>query len=208
MDQYISGGMRRADFDQVDLFVADLHAILAAERLGWVFLSNIGKVKATEYVEQILPGWSKFFGLGHDRRKGRGRKLCHFGGTGFGSDDFGMPAQAIAVAMIAIGMGVDNGADIIRTNTGSIGHDAQHVAGQAGIEQCINQQGLTTVRDQTGIGPAPSAIGLKIGEETVASFIEAFFKRIVRHFPLLFQPRRASSAIAMIDRAWRMATAL
>ena len=44
------------------------------------------------------------------------------------------------MGMVAIGMGIDDHANIIRADPGCIRHDVKHFAGQAGVEQCIDEQ--------------------------------------------------------------------
>ena len=85
------------------------------------------------------------------------------------------------MGMVAIGMGVDNDPDIVRCHPGRIRHHAQHLAGQAGIEQGIDEQRFAAIGDQAGIGPAPAAIGLQIGVKPEAGFNQTLFKRNCHH---------------------------
>ncbi|MEJ0044706.1 MAG: hypothetical protein WDM81_21900 [Rhizomicrobium sp.] len=79
-----------------------------------------------------------------------------------GRDDLAVEA-AIAVAVIAIVMGVDQRADFRRRRPGEA---VQHRARMRGIEHRVDQQRLAAIRHQPGIGEAPAAVGLQIGEGT------------------------------------------
>ena len=69
-------------------------------------------------------------------------------------------AAAIAVTMVAIMMRINDLIDLLGGRCG-IGIGGQHVLRQRHIEQRIDDKGLVIIDNQTGIGPAPAAIGLQ-----------------------------------------------
>ena len=62
-----------------------------------------------------------------------------------------MTTQAIAVRMIAIGMRVDQYANIVTAEPSGICHGVQHLRRQRRIKQRINEQRLITIDNQPGI---------------------------------------------------------
>jgi hypothetical protein len=111
--------------------------------------------------------------------------MGHRGACAFGRHDLGAVDQRVAIAMIAIVMGVEQGADF---RAAGAGESVQHRARMGIIEHRVDQQRLAAVGDKPGIRQAPTAIGLQIGERPVAEsgdarFIARLGKR-KRHSPL------------------------
>lgn len=72
--------------------------------------------------------------LGHQRR----RDLGHLGGAATRGDDLGVAHQRVTPTVIAVGVGVDDGAD--RRGRGHCGaHGCEHLRGQARVEQRVDQ---------------------------------------------------------------------
>ena len=76
----------------------------------------------------------------------------------------------VAVAVIAVGVGVQQGAD--RGHRGVRRHRGQHLVGQMQVEQCVDQQRCPVADHQPGGAPAPTAVRLEIGEAPVAQFMK------------------------------------
>ena len=88
-------------------------------------------------------------------------------------DDLGAAATFVAIAMVAIVMGVDDGSDRRRRLGFGLAHGCQHLAGQRHVEQRVDQEGLAAVDDQAGVRPAPAAIGLQPGIAAIAEIVQA-----------------------------------
>ena len=110
----------------------------------------------------------------HGVQERRGDVL-HLGGSGRRRNDLGPNHQLVAKAVIAVGMGVDHGADgRCRDNPGHLG---EHGGGQPDIKQRVDQQRTAIPHHQTSVGPSPTAIGLQIAKQAVGEFVQAVVER-------------------------------
>ncbi len=107
----------------------------------------------------------------HHHRQPLGTFVLHVVGGAFGGDDLGAFDQSIAEPVIAVLMGVDEGADFRRRRTRET---IEHGAGMLRVEQGVDQQCVTAIGDETRIGKPPPAIGLKIGKTSVAEIADAW----------------------------------
>lgn len=81
--------------------------------------------------------------------------------------------QLIAKGVVAIGMGVDQGPNLRAGRHGGA-HGLEHLCRHLQVKQGVDQQGLTRVFDQAGIGPAPTAVGHQISIVATAQIVQAF----------------------------------
>ena len=87
-------------------------------------------------------------------------------------DDVGAGDELVAVAVVAVGVGVHHGAD----GRGRRRHGAElveHLLGERQVEQRVDEQRRVAVGDQPGVRPAPPAVGLEVGPEPVAHLVGA-----------------------------------
>ena len=109
------------------------------------------------------------------RRQHRRRHVGHLvGGRRRGHDlDVGSTTDhlAIAVAVVAVGVGVDHRVD--RRAARHRRHRVEHRRGQLEIEQRVDEQRLPVADDQPGVAPSPTAVGLQVREAAVAEFVQS-----------------------------------
>ncbi len=86
-------------------------------------------------------------------------------------DDLGAVDELVAVAVVAVGVGVDHGAR--SAPLAVIGHRVQHRRRQAEVEQRVDQQRRAVTDDETGVAPPPTTVGLEVGEAPVAELVRA-----------------------------------
>ena len=89
-------------------------------------------------------------------------------------DNLRAVAALIAVAMVAIVMRVHHCIDFRRRFRLGFAHRVQHVARQGHVEQRVDEKRLSTIDDETCIGPAPAAIGLQPGIAAIAEIVQTF----------------------------------
>ena len=87
-------------------------------------------------------------------------------------DDLRALAALVAVAVIAIVMRVDDGADLRCCLRFRLFHCVEHLARQRHVEQRIDQEAFTAIHDEPGIRPAPTAIRLQPGIAAVAEIVQ------------------------------------
>ena len=109
------------------------------------------------------------------------RELRHLVRAGLGRDDLRPAEQRVAVRVIAVGVRVDELADIVRLQASRVAHGREHIRRQRFVEQRIDQQRGVTIDDQPRVRPAPAAVRLQIRVEPRADIDEAFFERCGFH---------------------------
>ena len=116
--------------------------------------------------------------------------VTHLLGARARSDNFRSFHQPVAEGVIAVGMGVDHGADSRRRGLRPA-HRVQHLLRQRQVKQSVDQQRLAAVANQARIAPAPRAVGLKVGVGTIAQIMQALgvspFAHDFRHGDFLLQ---------------------
>ena len=101
-----------------------------------------------------------------------GRHLVHLPCAGRRGDDLGAGDELVAVAVVAVGVGVHERAD----PSGRRGHGPQvveHPGGEREVEQRVDEQRRVAVGDEPGVRPAPAAVGLQVGPDAVADLVGA-----------------------------------
>ncbi len=186
MHEHITAGMRRAYLDQPHGLVADLDVHHTGKGLCRRPLLDIVEIKRRKYIREVRPCRAEL----RPRRLEHGercrRHLGHFPRARLAGNDLRLRTASVAVAMVAVRMRVDDGADLARADPGRVLHRRQHVARQRHVEQRIDQQRRLPVTDQPRIRPAPAAIRLQPGIEPVADILEALgIFPALRHGPLL-----------------------
>ena len=73
--------------------------------------------------------------------------------------------------MIAVGVRVHHRGD--RSPGEVVGHGPEHLAGQTQIEEGVDEQRLVATEHETGVAPAPPAVGLQVGEHVRAHGMES-----------------------------------
>ncbi len=107
---------------------------------------------------------------GVQRGQHRRRHLAHLVGGRRRGDDLGAVDELVAVAVVAVGVGVDHRADRRRARV--VGHRLQHRLREAEVEQRVDEQRRPVTDDEPGVAPAPPAIALEVGEAPVAELTE------------------------------------
>jgi hypothetical protein len=97
--------------------------------------------------------------------------LHRFGRAG-GGDDLAAFDTAIAVAVIAVVMRVDERADLCAAD---LPEAVKHGDSVRRVEHGVDQQRLAAIGHQPRVGKSPAAVGLEIGEGAVAEFDNAGF---------------------------------
>ena len=125
------------------------------------------EVEAAEAAQEELAQGPHLGRLRDQRRHRRRRQLLHLGRGALGGDDPCSGEQLVAVAVVAVGVRVDERADL-RRRRHRPAHLGEHRLGQRQVEQRVDQQRRLAVADQPGVRPAPAAVGLQVGEDALA----------------------------------------
>ncbi len=170
VDDRVAGGVGRADLDQLDAAAAHVEIETALEHSRrWHEFDALEAELAEERPEQVADLAGRLIQRSQHRRGNVGHLL----GRRDGGDDL-HPGPTprdltVAVAVVTVGMGVHHGVD--RRPVGDRCQRVQHRGRQLEIEQGVDQQRLAVADDQPGVAPAPSTIGLQVGETTVPEFV-------------------------------------
>ena len=136
-------------------------------RVGRRQVDAVEVERAEERSEQL----TDLAGCPVQRGEHRRRHLGHLVRGGGRGDDLGTDdADLVAVAVIAVGMGVHQRAD--RALRCELRHRVEHRRGEIEVEQRVDEQRRTVADDQAGVAPSPAAIGLQVGEAPVAEFVQ------------------------------------
>ena len=100
----------------------------------------------------------------HAGQPGRGH-ACHLRGRPPRGDDPPVAEQLVAVAVVAVGVGVDDGPDLDARCGGA--HGGEHLGGELEVEQRVDEERVAAIDDQTGVAPAPPTVGLQPGQNPV-----------------------------------------
>lgn len=131
----VSPRVRRPDLDQLDHTATDLHLQPATERPGGH--AHVDAVEV-ERAEEVTEQRTDLAGRRVQRVQHRRRHLGHLVSRRLGRDDLRRLEQLVAVAVIAIGMGVEQGGD--RRSCGERSHRVEHLLGELQVEQRVDQQ--------------------------------------------------------------------
>ena len=133
--QRVAGGVRRTDLDQLDHASTDLDVEPAVERARRQAHVDAVELEVTEEpAEQVA---DVALGLGQPGEHRR-RHLGHLVRCGRGGDDLGAVDELVAVAVVAVGVGVDQRGD--RGGVGDRRHRLEHPPGEAQVEQRVDEQ--------------------------------------------------------------------
>ena len=91
-------------------------------------------------------------------------------------DDLRVGDEFVAVAVVAVGVGVDERADVVGRGLGGA-HGLEHIRRERHVEQGIDQQRLALRDDQSGVAPAPAAIGLDPGVTAGSEVVQTALER-------------------------------
>ena len=130
------------------------------------------KVNGPEDVAQVGAGVTEPVGRLHQPGEHRRRHLVHLARAGRRRHDVGAGHELVAVAVVAVGVGVHDRAD----RRGRRRHGPQvveHLLGEHEVEQRVDEQRRVAVGDQAGVRPAPAAVGLEVGPQPVADLVGA-----------------------------------
>ena len=161
-------GVRRADLDQLDLPPADLQPEPAVERAGRRRQLDAVEVELAEEAAEQVTDLAGRVVQGAEHRR---RYVVHLLGGGRGGDDLGVGDQLVAVAVVAVGVGVDDGGD--RRRPCRALERLEHLGGQAEVEQRVDEQRRTVADDETGVAPAPRPVTLDVGQAPVTRRVHA-----------------------------------
>ena len=119
------------------------------------------------------------------------RHLCHLVRGGHRADDLGLIQQLVAIAVVAVGVGVDQCDD--GRGASVVGHRLQHPRRQRQVEQRVDQQRRAIADDQTGVAPAPTTVGLQVCMAPIGNLVQTPFVRRCGHLahPLSLLVRNA-----------------
>ena len=101
----------------------------------------------------------------------RGRQLGHLRGGALGGHDQRVTHQLVAIAMVAVGVGVHERVDPPGGGDGAA-HLGEHALREGEVEKRVDEQRRLAVDDETGVAPTPATVGLKVGVETIAHFVQ------------------------------------
>ena len=170
VDEHVAPGVRRPHLDELHPLTGGFQLHPAGERRGGQGRRDALEVEGTEafpYVgAQLGPEVGRLHGGQH-----LGRHVAHLLGRRLGGDDVGPFHQLVAVAVVAVGVGVDQRAD--GRAAGQPAHRVEHRGRQVQVEQRVDQQRFALTHDQAGIGPPPAPVGLQVGEAAVGHLEEA-----------------------------------
>ena len=71
--------------------------------------------------------------------------------------------------MVAVGVGVDH--DVDGPAAGDRIHGVEHPAGEAEVEEGVDEERRPVARQEPGVAPTPAAIGLEVGENPVGNLV-------------------------------------
>jgi len=136
---HVALGVRWAHLEQHDLLGPDAQAQLAVEGLGGRRVRDASEVERREHLGQKAPAWSERRRILHRARHRLGRELVHLSGACPRRDDARAREERIAVAVVAVGVGVDQRPDALRRgNRGA--HRVEHLPRQSQVEERVDQQ--------------------------------------------------------------------
>ncbi len=182
--QGVTLGVGGPDLVQLDGLVAHLAGRSAAEGFCRAVVFDPFEIEDIEQLLEKSAGFAHGARVAHDFCECGRRQFGHLFGAGCGRDNGRAFDQLIAVGVIAVGVGVDQGADIFRLRHG-IAHDLQHLARQIEIKQRIDQQAVLAIGYQAGVGPAPRAVRLQVGVTALSQIVQPFGVLPFRHRHLL-----------------------
>ena len=84
--------------------------------------------------------------------------MGHLLGGGDRTDDLCALYKLVAVAVVAVAVGVHERRDVDAGKRS--GHRIEHCPGEREVEQGVDEEGLIPVDDQAGIAPTPPTVGL------------------------------------------------
>ena len=178
--EHVAAGVGRADLDQLDRATADVEveaAVEGARRAGVSSMpskSNSPK-NAAEQVADLARG-----ALSRPASSAGGTSLISCAAAA-GGDDLGAVEQLVAVAVVAVGVGVDDRRRSARSGERPPSRRAC-AAVRSQVEQGVDQQRRAVADDQAGVAPSPAAVGLQVGVAPVGR-PRAGRARRTRHAP-------------------------
>ena len=134
MRQRVAPSVRRTHLDELDQTTAHLHLEATLERAtGHAHLDTVELERAEEVAEQRAD-----VTLGPVERGQHGRwHLGHLVRRGRRGDDLGPVDQLVAIAVVAVGVRVDEGGD--GSHGGDRRHRLEHLGREAQVEQRVDQ---------------------------------------------------------------------
>ena len=168
--QQVTGGMGGAYFQEPDGMSADPEIQFAVE--GPVGFGDLDAFEGerTEGIGDVAVGGLTHVGV-HEGHEGGWWHGSHLAGCGLGGHDLGAGDQAVAVAVVAVCVRVDERAD--GPSVGDRSHGVEHGPGELQVEECVDEKGTVVGGEQARIGPAPAAVRLQPCEHTVCHLVEA-----------------------------------
>jgi hypothetical protein len=140
VDQHVAAGVGRTHLDQLDGLVANPDGHLALENPCRRRVPDPLELEGPEALPEELT--ERALVTGHRLHQGRHRlrrQLFHLLGRGHRGDDLGPLDELVAVTVIAVGVGVDEGADPARRARLGVPHGIEHLLGESQIEERIDQ---------------------------------------------------------------------
>ena len=132
---------------------------------------KIEGAKAVKEEVPEIPELTRAGSLGHGGHGGR-VFVGHFLGAGLRGNDGGLRQAAVAIAVIAVGVGVDQLFDV-RSGGNGRAHGLKHALRQGAVVERIDEERCVPVSDQPRVGPAPAAVGLEVGPASAAQVAQA-----------------------------------
>ena len=175
----VAGGVGRADLDQLDDTAADLELEPAVERAGRQReLDAVELEVAEEAAEEVADLARRMV----QRRQHRRRHLGHLVGGGARGHDLGAVHELVAVAVVAVGMGVHHGARSAPT-----GWRRPSTSSIAAVRRRSNSVSTSSddpvADDQAGVAPAPPTVRLEVGEAPVAELVQPVLVAVCQSHP-------------------------
>ena len=166
--------MRRTDLDEFDDPTTHFDLETPVERAVGKTHVDVGELERSEEAPEQFAHFARC-------RVERGEhcrwNFGHLVGGRRRRDDLGSVHELIAVAVIAVGMGVDQRAN--GRGAGEGRERIEHLLSEPQVEQGVDEQRRTVTHHQAGIAPPPTAVGLEVGQAAIAQLVHADL--VVRH---------------------------
>ena len=182
VDDHIAPRMRRTDLEELDRAIPDRERkTLLEDPRRQLRLAHLIEGKRSEGAlhespeRRVLAPEPR-----HEAREHCSREKFHLLRRRTGCDDLRALDKRIAEAVIPVRVGVDELPDPPgRTGLGAL-HGVQHLAREPQVEERVDEQRFVAVDHEPGVTKAPGSIGLEIGVEPAADFLQPLLESKAR----------------------------
>ena len=146
------------------------------ESAGRQRLLDVLEVEVAEAVLEELADLAHLGRAAHHLGEPLGGVVGEFVRRGQRRDDLRVGDEFVAVAVVAVGVGVDERPDVVGGGLGGA-HGLEHIRRERHVEEGIDQQRLALGDDEAGVAPAPAAVGLDPGVTAGSEIVQTVFER-------------------------------